>query len=204
MPVSAEARWFWRGSPGEFEQWFRSGDVAAGGGGARDDEYLVDPRQQELGIKKRAGKAGIEIKGLVDVGVPLPAPFPGRLQIWSKWTSYATTIDHLPRIVVRKTRWVRKYDTGGDHVREIALDSAERPRDAAMPWPEFGCQMELTEVATGDDRWWTFGFEAFGSLQTVESSLLRTVAHLRAIPAGSLAAARELSYPAWLAITAQA
>lgn len=133
MLISAELRWFWRETlPPGLEQWFRSGTLTPGGGNSRDDEYLVDPLQSELGVKKRSGMSGIEIKGLVEVRTVLPGPFSGRVQIWTKWTSHVITIDHLPRIVVRKTRWVRKYDTSGSAVHELELDyPLRRPSRAA-------------------------------------------------------------------------
>jgi len=201
MLISAEVRWFWRQAlPPGLEQWFRSGSLAPGGGNSREDEYLVDPLQPELGVKKRSGRPGIEIKGLIEVRAPLPEPFSGRVQIWTKWTSHAITIDHLPRIVVRKTRWLRKYDTSRSAVRELELDANEQLRDSVAPIPEHGCQMELVALIVGDHDayWWTFGFEAFGPLETVERSLHRTIAHLPPIGREALDAGVELSYPSWL------
>src|SRR4051812_1323634 len=101
MLISAELRWFWKGSlPSVLEEWFRGRAVAPGGGQLRSDEYLIDPLQREVGIKKRSGRAGIEIKGLVEVRARHPKPLDGRVQVWAKWTSNTLTIDHLPRIVV--------------------------------------------------------------------------------------------------------
>lgn len=203
MLNSAEVRWFWRDmlAPG-LESWFRSGKPDAGGGTPRTDEYLVDDRQRELGMKKRAGTSGIEIKGLVAVRPPLPEPFSARVQIWTKWTSQALTIDHLPRKVVRKTRWLRKYDTGGSDIRELALDADERLRDS-LAAPEHGCQLELVALTIDGsaDRWWSVGFEAFGTLDTVEDSLRRTIAFVRPLAGEALAGGLELSYPDWLSAT---
>lgn len=198
MQVSAEVRWFWKGSlPAGLESWFRGGAVPPGGGGLRIDEYLVAASQTELGIKKRGTNAGVEIKGLVDVRAALPAPFAARVEIWSKWTSPALTIDHAARVAVRKTRRVRKYDTAGSAVVECVLGEDEQPIGASPPVR--GCQLDLVMLKAdcADADWWTLGFEAFGPLDGVEDSLRRTARHVAStIP--PLDRGLALSYPAWL------
>lgn len=200
MLVSAELRWFWRGGvPAVVDAWFREREIPAGGGNPRTDEYLVDRNQIELGLKKRGKKPGIEIKGLVGIRRPVSMPFDGRVQIWSKWTSESLTIDHLPRVIVQKTRWLRKYDTSSSEPTEIALADDERPRHSPDQLPERGCHFELVTLQLDGDPtlWSSIGFEAFGDLATVEDSLDRTMRHVR--PADPLPAGRELSYPGWLA-----
>src|SRR3982751_1191157 len=39
----------------------------AGGGRPREDVYLRDDRQAALGIKRRGGRPGVEVKGLVEL-----------------------------------------------------------------------------------------------------------------------------------------
>jgi hypothetical protein len=199
MLVSAEIRWFWEGSlPAGLESWFHGGAWPPGGGRPRVDEYLVSTGTMELGIKKRGADSGVEIKGLVDVRAALPAPFAAQVEIWSKWTSPALTIDHVARVRVRKTRRVRKYDTTGTDVIERRLGEDERPLDASALVR--GCQMELVavEAAGFAARWWTLGFEAFGALADIESDLMRTAAHLASTAPPALAGGLALSYPAWL------
>ena len=90
MQVSAEIRWYWRKTPPlKLEHWFRSFDfhgLVAGGGNLREDEYFRDPSQGELGLKRRGGKPGIEVKGLVaaDWGTLAAEPFTGRIELWTK------------------------------------------------------------------------------------------------------------------------
>ncbi|MFI5324398.1 MAG: hypothetical protein ACHQ6U_12935, partial [Thermodesulfobacteriota bacterium] len=81
---------------------------------------------------------------------------------------------------------------------EIPLGSDESPSEGKQ-WPARGCNVELTEVSLENgDIWWTFGFEAFGTISTVEKDL-RAVADLLSsrrppvMPEGLRA-----SYPAWL------
>jgi hypothetical protein len=198
--VSAELRWFWSGGlPAAVDAWFRNAPFPPGGGRPRTDEYLVDRSQIELGVKKRGTKAGVEMKGLVAPRRTVSVPFAGRVQIWTKWTSEALTIDGLSRVAVEKSRWLRKYDTSGPALVEIELDDEERPRWSPDELPERGCHFEvvLLRVNRVSTPWASVGFEAFGELSTVEDSLDRTLRHVA--PETKLPAGRELSYPAWLA-----
>ena len=199
MLVSAELRWFWRGGlPPAVDTWFRNAEFPPGGGRPRTDEYLVDRRQIELGVETRGRKAGVEVKGLVGLRRTVSVPFPGRVQIWSKWASDTLTIDHLPRVAIEKTRWLRRYDASGPEVVEIELDDEERPRSSPDLLPECGCHVEVVSLRVdGDDpKWASVGFEAFGDVSTVEDALDRTLRH---VARNNLPAGRDLSYPAWLA-----
>ena len=201
MLVSAELRWFWKDAlPSGLETWFRSGQWPPGGGMPRMDEYLLDPGQSELGLKRRGANPGIEVKGLISVLASPVAPFVGGVQLWCKWTSDALTIDHLSRVAVRKTRWVRKYDTSNAEVSEVELDEHEKLRGSSDTLLKRGCQWELVALRVDGESadWWSLGFEAFGELATVEPSLRRTINHV-AYGAPGLEGGLELSYPAWLA-----
>jgi hypothetical protein len=134
MLISAEIRWFWPdATPPALHDWFASIGIhgcAVGGGDddPRPDAYLRDATQQELGIKARAGKT-IEVKGLVTVvwnGLRA-GPFAGPIEIWTKWTAAALTLDPRTTIETRKRRWLRKFDTGGAIPREIPLNKKETP-----------------------------------------------------------------------------
>src|SRR5262245_31009040 len=70
MQLSAEVRWFGLGSlPDDLKSWFlgraHAFRYSAGGGHSRTDVYLL-LKETELSIKKRGGKRGFEVKGLVD------------------------------------------------------------------------------------------------------------------------------------------
>lgn len=207
MQVSAESRWFWPdAAPAGLQSWFCKKGAAhtfpAGGGGPepREDKYLVEPGQIELGIKNRGGKEGVEIKGLVEVGAELrEGVFVSRIEVWTKWTSTVLKLPAGKIITTSKWRWLRKYDTAAGSVREIALKADEKPRDKKARLPDRGCNVELTKVVMGKKTWWTFGFESFGSVQTVQKDL-RTVARFLAAknPPG-FTKGLAMSYPAWLA-----
>jgi hypothetical protein len=97
-------------------------------------------------------------------------------------------------IVVVKQRWLRKFDTAAEPW-ELSLDARELPL-AGQARPAAGCNLELTKVEIEGlaGTWWTLGFEAFGDLDEVVSSLNRTLA-ATGCPAVDGA---EMSYPEWL------
>lgn len=178
MQISAECRWFWRGnsSASKLLSWFKDPSIhpcAAGGGEYRCDEYLHDLEQPELGIKRRGNKPGSEVKGLVRVnenGLE-SGPFKGSIEIWTKWPSPPLEMRDLRTSKTEKFRWLRKFDTTGGKAVELALGSDEEPL-GGRPLPDQGCNIEFTDIILdGTQAWQTFGFEAFGPLDSVESSL---------------------------------
>lgn len=205
MQISAEIRWFWPDEPPTgLQAWFcNAGNkyCAAGGGKTRMDEYLYDPYQFELGLKRRGGKDGVEVKGLIEIrrdGLVM-IPFTGSVEIWTKWTSERLELQSNSTVSTQKRRWLRKFDTALALPQEIPLGADEKPLDKQRPIPTFGCNVELTEVTLKNAKvWWTLGFESFGTIEAIED-------HLRAV-AMTLADRRPpklddgllANYPAWL------
>jgi len=222
MLLSAEIRWFWRSAPpSTLLSWFKDERIhlcAVGGGPPdREDLYLVDGSQSELGIKVRGQKNArpgdnaaapmlkdVEAKGLlmVDSGVLTSGPLAAPVQFWCKWPFRHIDVGSTKTLAVRKTRWLRRFDTTGPSAIEIFLDANEDPIDESRRncLPALGCNAELTEVQLpiGDD-WWTFGVEAFGPLHTLEASL-RTVAEelVRRGDGPELHSGVLLNYPQWI------
>jgi len=199
MEVSAEIRWFWQGTgPTGLHAWFS--DCADGGGIPRTDVYLLDPQQAELGIKLRGGKSGIEVKGLVATianGSRHPS-FAGPIEIWTKWPSTALSLTGAAVIQVNKTRRLRKFDTAWTPVREVSLDAQEHPSDGQR-LPDEGCDVEYTEISVdGFPPWVTFGFEAFGLLETVAGNLRSVAARLAQRRPPPFDLGWCASYPLWL------
>jgi hypothetical protein len=204
MQVSAEARLFWNNEPPGFTAWFRSDPVhacnAGGGPPTRTDIYLLDLQQPELGIKLRGGKDAIEIKGLVAI-LDNPIRIDGVAvagEIWSKWPSQALVIDARKTFATRKNRWLRKFSTAEAEPREIPLRPDEQPISDVLP--AIGCNIELTHITDPFDReWWTLGFEAFGSLDSIGSSLFRTIElFLQRRGRPPVSGGLPASYPAWI------
>ena len=177
MLLSAEVRWFWQGPQPQLSRWFAGISVPPGDAATRVDTYLVDRGQTELGIKSRGSNPGLEIKVLVSERAPLTlGAHAATSQIWTKVTTTALTLDHLPRVSTHKKRWLRSYST-------------------------LGCHVEFTEVRIEDlaQVWVTLGVEAYGSLDRIESSLRSIVQLLDSKGFPDVGPAVALSYPQWLA-----
>lgn len=208
MYLSAEIRCFWRDElPEGLFEWFceeREGRCAAGGGKQREDVYLRDPHQEEVGIKRRAGKPGLEIKSLVATWDSFAAPrLRQPIQIWVKTSSQYVLLPDDATIRTKKTRRLRTFDLSGDRPREIPLGEGEQPLDPSQDLPERGCDVELTKVEAEGQTWWTYAFEAFGDLSTVEHDLVRTADEMAARHPPSLGTPLAASYPAWLRLFVQ-
>lgn len=198
MLFTAEIRLFWfHDKPEEFEDWFKNDPghpFPAGGPEERNDVYLRDPSQIELGVKTRGEKPGVEVKGLVATlggtvdfnSLEIP------IELWSKWPSQKLGFDTQAGVTLHKTRWLRKFDTAAAQPVEIALDSAYMlEKGSTVEWT-------IVQMPSGE-ACWTLAFEAFGGLQDVESSL-RSVAQMMSDrnPPRALRAT-AMSYPALIA-----
>jgi hypothetical protein len=184
MQLSAEIRLFWFDrQPAQLEAWFLDPAVhqsPPAGPEDRTDIYLPDPRQTELGIKTRGEKPGVEIKGLIaKPGATLAFDsYEIPLELWSKWWSEAVAFDTKLGITLHKTRWLRRFDLAAGQ----------------------GCNVEWTIVRTGaGETCWTFGFEAFGPLGTLENNLRSSVETINQRNPPPAPGAQALSYPEWLA-----
>jgi hypothetical protein len=204
MLLSAEARWFWPSVPPHgLEDWFckaHDGYCRAGGAEPRIDEYLRDATQVELGLKRRGGNPGVEVKGLVAItwGGLAVSPFEGPIELWVKWTSEPLELKPDSTVATKKVRWLRKFDTTAPCPHEIPLDSKEQRLDK-KPLPALGCNVELTQVSLPSGAiWWTLGFEAFGTIRTVENDLRAVASVLAARRPPRLEGGLMASYPAWL------
>lgn len=206
MQVSAEIRWFWRENPPpDLEGWFQDSDhhgCTSGGGSpnAREDIYLCDDDQVELGIKVRGGNSGVEVKGLVaaKLGILAAGEFIGPIELWSKWISRSLSLDIHSTITLQKWRKLRKFDTTGPSPVEIELGADEKPKEYRLP--KTGCNVEFTNVyiPKSSQTWWTLGFEAFGTILTVEKDLQAVAAVLHKRHPPTMSGGMIASYPAWL------
>ena len=156
MPqVSAELRWFLNATNvndvDAFDRWFKSGTLLPGGGKKpREDVYAVDPSTDELGVKKREGKSGLEVKALVEPGF-FSVEFGTRnatVQLWSKVTSNILTlpVDATFRRTTLKTRWLRMFDTATSVATEVKLGAGlvrRRSRTGLPAQFRMQCGMDL-------------------------------------------------------------
>jgi hypothetical protein len=203
MFVSAEIRWFYPDEcPANLHRWFGEMSPALGGGKLRIDEYLSQTNQSEVSIKKRGGRSGVEIKGLIAVCRSELVPFAPYFELWCKWRLQASALKMTKRMIIQKTRWIRTYDTSRAAIVEIPLQADEKPLNG-KPLPQQGCNVEISKIQIAEEsrQWWTLGFEAFGDLDSAPGNLLKTAQFLIAHSFPLPICGEFLNYPSWLAQT---
>jgi hypothetical protein len=178
----AVARWFGR---------FPAGTES------REDSYLMNPQLPGLSVKIRGGTA-LEVK--VYRGSPgilaVAGRARGRLESWQKWAFPIA----LPRPAsggppswrpVRKRRRISRFSRAG---RQIVARAPGSGRG-------LGCDVELTEVHSDGQDWWSLGFEATGPADLLRRELdaAATLVFARALPGGAEPGPEEsTSYAQWL------
>jgi hypothetical protein len=213
MLLSAEVRWFRRGDAGEaLRQCFET--PGCGGGCERVDVYSIDPFSDELGIKQREGRPGVEVKALVHpaVGHWRLGSRSGALQLWTRSASRVLTLPPLTTKTTRKTRLVRIFEASATGVRELALGAGPFREDpVGERRPPLGCHIELARVEIDGDRWSTFGVQSFAedagqvAMADVSGCLRPMFEYLSERGIGSeLEGWEEKSYPRWLKDLAEA
>lgn len=212
MHLSAEFRWFWKDElPAGLYEWFceGQGSVCAAGGGrkAREDLYLRDPKQPQLGIKRRGEQPGVEIKSLFATWeIPTESVFAAPIQLWGNQNSTALDLPEGTTIRTSKTRRLRKFAMTDAAPTEIPLGPDESPRDKSLAPPGRGCDVELTKVVVEGQTWWTLGFESFqasGDLNTIEHDVRRTAEEMASRNPPPLGSPLVASYPEWLCLFVQ-
>ena len=192
---SLEVRWIF---PGQLETavagWF--GRFPAGTE-TREDTYLLDPQFRGLSVKVRGGVA-LEVKayrgspGILQV----PGRARGRLESWQKWSFPFSLIsqdsdDLAGWRPVRKRRRISRFPVASGPVAAHAPGLGGEPR----------CEVELTEVRTRGQDWWTLGFEATGPADLLRSALEAAAALVfaQALPGGvEPGPDQSRSYAEWL------
>jgi hypothetical protein len=165
---SLEVRWIF---PGRLQTavagWF--GRFPAGTE-SREDTYLMEPRLRGLSVKVRGGGA-LEVKayhgspGMLEVA----GRARGRMESWQKWSFPVSPLSHGDpagwRPVTKKRR-----------ISRFLVASVQNAAHAPGLGQEPRCEVELTEIHTLGQRWWTLGFEATGPAELLHSELEATAA----------------------------
>jgi hypothetical protein len=164
---------------------------------SREDTYLLDPQLRGLSVKVRGGRA-LEVK--VYLGSPgildLAGRAVGRMQDWEKWSFPCAPLNQGSAAragwqPVRKQRRISRFCSASGPVTGHALEPCDEPH----------CDVELTDIRTPGQDWWTLAFEATGPADLLHSEL-RAIAALvfdQPIPGGVEAGPRESrSYSEWL------
>ena len=163
---AAIAGWF-----GRFPGWTES----------REDAYLSYPVLRGLSVKLRAGRE-LEVKacqgcpGILDAA----GRARGRLESWRKWSF---PFEPLGPYDARPSAWsvVRKIR----RISQFRLASGRVVAGIPVRATEPSCAVELTEVSSGSETWWSLGFEATGPADLLSSTLqsTATLVFARALPA---------------------
>ncbi len=192
---SLEVRWIF---PGRLEagvaRWFGRFPARTE---ARQDTYLLDPQLPGLSVKVRGGGA-LEVKayrgspGILEVA----GRARGRMESWHKWSfpfslPSPSSGDPPGWWPVRKRRRISRFSRASGQIIASAPGMGVEPR----------CEVELTEVHTGGQDWWTLGFEATGPADLLRSELQATAALVfaQALPGGVKPSPdQSRSYANWL------
>ena len=192
---SLEVRWIFPGQlTAAVARWF--GRFPAGVE-SREDIYLLDPPLRGLSVKVRGGGA-LEVKmfrgspGMLEVA----GHARGQMESWQKWSfPFRPLSQHRAGPAgwraVRKRRRISRFSSAGGQM--VAL--------GGRLGGERGCEVELTEVRTGGQDWWTLGLEATGPDDLLRSQLQATAALVfaQALPGGAQPGPDESSsYAQWL------
>jgi hypothetical protein len=192
---SLEVRWIF---PGQLERamagWFGRFPARTE---SREDTYLLDPPLPGLSVKVRGGGA-LEVKvyrgnpGMLQVA----GRARGRMESWQKWSFPFSplspgSIGPAGWRLVRKRRRISQFSSASGQIVAHSPALGPQPR----------CEVELTEVRTGGQNWWTLGFEATGPADLLPSELQATAALVfgQALPGGMQPGPDDSqSYAQWL------
>jgi hypothetical protein len=192
---SLEVRWIF---PGQLEAavagWFGRFPARTE---SREDTYLLDPPLPGLSVKVRGG-AALEVKAYR--GSPGILQVAGRarglVEAWKKSSFPFSPLsqdcgDRAGWRPVRKRRRISGFSSASRQIVASTAGPGQQPR----------CEVELTEVRTRGQDWWTLGFEATGPADLLRSELEATAALVfaQALPGGVEPGLDESrSYAAWL------
>jgi len=177
---SLEVRWIF---PGQLEPavagWFARFPAEME---SREDTYLLDPQLPGLSVKVRGGGA-LEVKayrgspGILEVA----GRARGRTESWQKWSfpfspPSGDSGDPAGWKLVRKRRRICRFSLASGQIVAPAAGLGGEPQ----------CEVELTEVRTRGQGWWTLGFEATGPASQLRSALEAAAALVfaQALPGG--------------------
>ena len=183
-----------------------------GGEKGRVDEYLLFPGCDSVGIKLRGAhdpkNVQYEIKAIV--GTPAPAlprkDVAGRIDHWVKWSTKGEALGPAAALFKQKSRWVsvakRRYQRTMNFETATPVEM-NYPISPSTPMPNIGCHFELTEIQSEGEKWFSFGFEAFGPrLETPRVLSVSVEFFLNTMglpPDCELVSGASMSYPFWLA-----
>ena len=192
---SLEVRWIF---PGQLEaamaRWFSRFPARTE---SREDTYLLDPQLPGLSVKVRGGGA-LEVKAYRGSpgSLEVEGRARGRMESWQKWSfPYSQDSPGSGGLSgwrpVRKRRRISRFSRASGRILARGPGLGQQPR----------CEVELTEVQTSGQYWWTLGFEATGPADLLRSELqaTATLVFAHALPGGvEPGPDQSRSYAQWL------
>ena len=164
---------------------------------SREDIYLRYPQLRGLSVKLRGGGA-LEVKmyrgrpGILDVA----GRARGRIESWQKWSfpcgPFSQDSDDPPGWMPVRKR-ISRFSLASGRI------PARAPGSGLGEMP--GCTVELSEVGTRGEAWWTLGFEATGPASLLRSELeaTATLVFAQALPGDRIFGPDDSrSYAEWL------
>lgn len=162
---------------------------------SREDTYLLIPHLDGLSVKVRAGSA-LDVKafrgspGILD----LPGRARGRMQYWQKWSFPFRPLSQNGSAPggwtrVRKQRRISQFSLTEGRITARGLAGDAR------------CAVELTEVRTHHQDWWSLALEATGRAGLLRTGLEAAAAYVftYALPGrAELRMDDSASYAEWL------
>jgi hypothetical protein len=191
---SLEVRWIF---PGQLETavagWFGRFPSRTE---SREDAYLLDPPLPGLSVKLRGGRA-LEVKAYRDSPgiLEVAGHARGRVESWQKSFPVSPLSPGSGNPAawrpVRKRRRISRFSLVTGQIVARAPGQRQEP----------GCEVELTQIRTRGQDWWTLGFEATGPADLLRSELEATAALVfdEALPGGVEPSPDDSrSYAEWL------
>jgi hypothetical protein len=214
MLNSAEVRWFFEGDiDATVDAWFRAESIVELKVEDRRDGYLVFPGSESVGVKLRdfddpkSGK--FEVKASIGAAetLTLATQVYGRADTWSKWSFDTEDFEPWAQAITKgdprhqaEPTWVNAHKLR--LLRKFSLDTGSPLEVAPKQHPVNGCNAEIVQLQVGVEKWWTFGFESFGSRFDVRSNLRAVAGHwfrTRGVLDARLRVSQSVAYPTWAA-----
>lgn len=205
---TAEVRWFGKEDlPATVLSWFHQCPGKALRLEQRIDSYLLT-QVDNVGIKIRGDRLEIKFRTRSVGQRQFHRNLAGVIEHWTKvgfdndmGSISARTLENpvTQWLDVRKARLVRHYilSQSGDIAPLNTNAKSYSPMQLEV---QDGCSVEITEIQVPQGKWWSLGFEAFGSDQRREELLIGAINILgRTFSSPPLAFQDSFGYPSWLA-----
>lgn len=185
-----ETRWFFDDQPFPESDYFGTIHRTV----ERVDWYAL-PCDSGCGIKIREGRLETKLRSQTLGKSEFDDDAVGIVETWSKWSVPLDPNDSPSQrllldtnwLPVAKLRYVRRFEV----VENQAKETLDRPVS--------GCSFEITKITIHDQTFWTTGFEAVGSEDSMRENLNRVfecIHNEKRLP--QLPVEQSIGYPHWL------